>query len=469
MGGNVVDFAAVVLAAGEGTRMKSEVPKVLHKICGVPMLGHVISQAKKAGAKRVIVVVGRGAEEVKRAFAEQEVEFVLQAEQKGTGHALMQAEDAVKSEDTVLVLYGDMPLITAETLKSLFEFHARNQAAATVMTARVKDPSGYGRVIKEGNRVLAIREEKDASPEERAIDEINSGIYCFNREKVFNALEQVNNDNVQGEYYLTDVVEILNRQGEKVLAFEAQDPDEVQGVNDRNQLAQAQAIMQKRIIRSLMARGVTFLNPDTCVVDEGVEIGRDTVIYPGVILEGKTRIGEGCTIVGYTRIIDSVVGNRVEITMSHIRESVVEDGVKIGPFVNLRPGTHLMAGVKVGDFVEIKNSKVGENSKVPHLSYVGDADIGRNVNIGAGVIFVNYDGFKKHRTVVEDGAFIGCNSNLVAPVRIGQGSYVAAGSTVTKDVEEGALAIARSRQENKPGWVKKRKEREGGGSSGKQA
>ncbi|MFO7151894.1 MAG: bifunctional UDP-N-acetylglucosamine diphosphorylase/glucosamine-1-phosphate N-acetyltransferase GlmU [Bacillota bacterium] len=464
-----MDFAAVVLAAGEGTRMKSEVPKVLHKICGVPMLGHVISQAKKAGAKRVIVVVGRGAEEVKRAFAEQEVEFVLQAEQKGTGHALMQAEDAVKSEDTVLVLYGDMPLITAETLKSLFEFHARNQAAATVMTARVKDPSGYGRVIKEGNRVLAIREEKDASPEERAIDEINSGIYCFNREKVFNALEQVNNDNVQGEYYLTDVVEILNRQGEKVLAFEAQDPDEVQGVNDRNQLAQAQAIMQKRIIRSLMARGVTFLNPDTCVVDEGVEIGRDTVIYPGVILEGKTRIGEGCTIVGYTRIIDSVVGNRVEITMSHIRESVVEDGVKIGPFVNLRPGTHLMAGVKVGDFVEIKNSKVGENSKVPHLSYVGDADIGRNVNIGAGVIFVNYDGFKKHRTVVEDGAFIGCNSNLVAPVRIGQGSYVAAGSTVTKDVEEGALAIARSRQENKPGWVKKRKEREGGGSSGKQA
>lgn len=464
-----MDFAAVVLAAGEGTRMKSEVPKVLHKICGVPMLGHVISQAKKAGAKRVIVVVGRGAEEVKRAFAEQEVEFVLQAEQKGTGHALMQAEDAVKSEDTVLVLYGDMPLITAETLKSLFEFHARNQAAATVMTARVKDPSGYGRVIKEGNRVLAIREEKDASPEERAIDEINSGIYCFNREKVFNALEQVNNDNVQGEYYLTDVVEILNRQGEKVLAFEAQDPDEVQGVNDRNQLAQAQAIMQKRIIRSLMARGVTFLNPDTCVVDEGVEIGRDTVIYPGVILEGKTRIGEGCTILGYTRIIDSVVGNRVEITMSHIRESVVEDGVKIGPFVNLRPGTHLMAGVKVGDFVEIKNSKVGENSKVPHLSYVGDADIGRNVNIGAGVIFVNYDGFKKHRTVVEDGAFIGCNSNLVAPVRIGQGSYVAAGSTVTKDVEEGALAIARSRQENKPGWVKKRKEREGGGSSGKQA
>lgn len=464
-----MDFAAVVLAAGEGTRMKSEVPKVLHKICGVPMLGHVISQAKKAGAKRVIVVVGRGAEEVKRAFAEQEVEFVLQAEQKGTGHALMQAEDAVKSEDTVLVLYGDMPLITAETLKSLFEFHARNQAAATVMTARVKDPSGYGRVIKEGNRVLAIREEKDASPEERAIDEINSGIYCFNREKVFNALEQVNNDNVQGEYYLTDVVEILNRQGEKVLAFEAQDPDEVQGVNDRNQLAQAQAIMQKRIIRSLMARGVTFLNPDTCVVDEGVEIGRDTVIYPGVILEGKTRIGEGCTILGYTRIIDSVVGNRVEITMSHIRESVVEDGVKIGPFVNLRPGTHLMAGVKVGDFVEIKNSKIGENSKVPHLSYVGDADIGRNVNIGAGVIFVNYDGFKKHRTVVEDGAFIGCNSNLVAPVRIGQGSYVAAGSTVTKDVEEGALAIARSRQENKPGWVKKRKEREGGGSSGKQA
>ncbi|MCF6096197.1 bifunctional UDP-N-acetylglucosamine diphosphorylase/glucosamine-1-phosphate N-acetyltransferase GlmU [Thermovorax subterraneus] len=465
-----MDFTAVILAAGEGTRMNSSIPKVLHKVCGVPMLGHVISQAKEAGAKRIIVVVGRGAEEIKRAFEGQKVEFVLQAEQKGTGHALLQTEDAVKGEETLLVLYGDMPLVTSETLKSMVEYHIRNLAAATVMTAKVNDPAGYGRIIREGYRVIAIKEEKDASPEEKAIGEINSGIYCFDGKRVFEALRQVNNNNAQGEYYLTDVVEILNREGEKVLAYEVKDTTEVQGVNDRIQLAMAQSIMQKRIIHRLMRRGVTFLDPDSCVVDAGVEIERDTIIYPGVILEGKTRIGECCTIVGYSRIVDSSIGNNVEIAMCHIRESVIEDGVKIGPFANIRPGTHLMAGVKVGDFVEIKNSKVGESSKVPHLSYVGDADIGSNVNIGAGVIFVNYDGFKKHRTVVKDEAFIGCNSNLIAPVRIGHGSYIAAGSTITKDVEEGALAIARSRQENKPGWVRKRKEREGGDKSdGKQA
>ncbi|MCG0275841.1 MAG: bifunctional UDP-N-acetylglucosamine diphosphorylase/glucosamine-1-phosphate N-acetyltransferase GlmU [Thermosediminibacteraceae bacterium] len=465
-----MDFAAVILAAGEGTRMKSNTPKVLHKVCGIPMLGHVILAARSAGAKRIIVVVGKGAEEVKRAFQRENVEFVLQAEQKGTGHALKQAEDAVKGEDTLLVLYGDMPLVTNESLRAMVEYHWKSGAAATVMTARVKDPTGYGRIIREGNRVLAIKEEKDASLEEKAINEINSGIYCFQREKVFEALEQVNNNNRQGEYYLTDVVEILNNKKENVFAYEVQDPCEVQGVNDRSQLALAQAIMQKRIINRLMAQGVTFLNPETCLVDAGVEIGRDTVIYPGVYLEGNTKIGEGCTIIGVSRIVDSKIGNNVEITMCHIRESVIEDNVKIGPFSNLRPGSYIMAGAKIGDFVEIKNSKVGMGSKVPHLSYVGDADIGSGVNIGAGVIFVNYDGFKKHRTVVEDGAFIGCNSNLIAPVRIGQDSFIAAGSTVTKDVEEGALAIARARQENKPGWVKKRREREGGDSTnGKQA
>ncbi|SHM20299.1 UDP-N-acetylglucosamine pyrophosphorylase [Caldanaerovirga acetigignens] len=465
-----MDFTAIILAAGEGTRMNSSIPKVLHKVCGVPMLGHVISQAKEAGAKRIIVVVGRGAEEIKRAFEGQKVEFVLQAEQKGTGHALLQTESAVKGEETLLVLYGDMPLVTSETLKSMVEYHIRNLTAATVMTAKVKDPAGYGRIIREGYRVIAIKEEKDASQEEKAIGEINSGIYCFDGERVFEALRQVNNNNAQGEYYLTDVVEILNREGENVLAYEVQDPSEVQGVNDRIQLAMAQSVMQKRIIHRFMRGGVTFLAPDSCVVDAGVEIGRDTIIYPGVILEGKTKIGECCTIVGYSRIVDSCIGNNVEIAMCHIRESVIEDGVKIGPFANIRPGTHLMAGVKVGDFVEIKNSKVGESSKVPHLSYVGDADIGSNVNIGAGVIFVNYDGFKKHRTVVEDEAFIGCNSNLIAPVRVGHSSYIAAGSTITKDVEEGALAIARSRQENISGWARKRKEREGGNKSdGKQA
>ncbi|ADL06845.1 bifunctional UDP-N-acetylglucosamine diphosphorylase/glucosamine-1-phosphate N-acetyltransferase GlmU [Thermosediminibacter oceani] len=466
-----MDFTAVILAAGEGTRMKSNTPKVLHKVCGIPMLGHVVSAARGAGAKRIVVVVGRGSDEVKRAFEGEEVEFVLQAEQKGTGHALKQAQEAVKGEAAILVLYGDMPLVKSETLRAMADFHWKNGATATVMTARVKDPTGYGRIIRKGLEVLAIREEKDATPEEKAIDEINSGIYFFQAEKVFDALNQVNNNNKQGEYYLTDVIEILNAGKEKVLAYEVQDPDEVQGVNDRFQLSVAQAIMQRRIIHRLMAQGVTFLSPETCVVDAGVKIGRDTVIYPGVFLEGDTWIGEGCTIIGTSRIIDSRIGNGVEITMCHIQESVVEDGVKIGPFANLRPGSHVMAGAKIGDFVEVKNSRVGEGSKIPHLAYVGDAEIGRRVNIGAGVIFVNYDGFEKHRTVVEDDAFIGCNSNLIAPVTIGAGSYVAAGSTINMDVEKGALAIARERQVNKPEWVeKRRRKREGGDKTdGKQA
>ncbi|MGB9976655.1 bifunctional UDP-N-acetylglucosamine diphosphorylase/glucosamine-1-phosphate N-acetyltransferase GlmU [Thermovenabulum sp.] len=461
------EFSAVILAAGEGTRMKSNTPKVLHKICGYPMLHYVINCARGAGADEIVVVVGRGAEEVKKAFENENVKFVLQPEQKGTGHALMQAEEEVKGSKYIMVLYGDMPLIKPETLKNLFNFHIENQPAATVLTCEFDNPYGYGRIIKKEGRVVAIREEKDAKKEEKLIKEINSGIYCFETQKVFSALKNVKNENRQGEYYLTDVVEIFNNEGEKVLAFKIENPDEVHGINDRVQLAKARAIMQKEIVENLMKDGVTFINPESCVVDAGVKIGRDTVIYPGAVIEGKTQIGESCLILGNSVIRDSKIGNNVEILSSFVVESEIGDGVKIGPFANLRPGTRLSSHVKIGDFVEVKNSTVGEGTKIPHLSYVGDAEIGAGVNIGAGVIFVNYDGYKKHKTVVQDNAFIGCNSNLIAPLKIEEGAYVAAGSTLTKDVPGKALAIARAKQENKPGWVEKRKKIfEGGKTNG---
>lgn len=458
------DFTAVILAAGEGTRMKSDTPKVLHKVCGQPILTYIIQAARKAGAQKIVVVVGKGADKVKEHYAGEDIEFVLQREQKGTGHALMQAEDAVKGSSQIVVLCGDMPLVTAESIEGMVRFHQEQRAACTVMTAIVEDPTGYGRIIKKGEKVLDIREHKDATLEEREIKEINSGFYCFDTSLVFSALSKVKNDNVQGEYYLTDVVKILNQEGKQVVAFQLDDPNELQGINDRKQLAQVQKLMQRKIIEGWMEKGVTFINPDTCVVDRHVQIGRDTTIYPGVILEGNTQIGEGCTIIGPCRIKDTIIGDFCEIVMSQIDDCQLDENVKVGPYSNLRPGCKLSSNVKVGDFVELKNTKVGEGTKIPHLSYVGDAILGKKINIGAGVIFVNYDGYKKHQTVVEDEAFIGCNSNLVAPVTVKAGSFVAAGSTITKDVPKDSLAIARARQENKLGWVLKRRNKIEGGT-----
>ncbi len=465
--GRMTGFAAVVLAAGEGTRMKSCKPKVLHEICGVPMLSYVIDAARAAGAEKIIVVIGSDSDKVVKLFKDEPIKFVLQAEQKGTGHALMQAKDLASDYPLTVVLYGDMPLIKAESITGMVSDHEKNKASATVMTCTIDDPTGYGRIIRAGNRIAAIREQRDATTQEINIREVNSGLYCFDTEAVFSALEQVKDDNQQGEYYLTDVVEILTREGKAVFAYETKDPDEISGVNDRCQLAKVQLAMQKRLINRLMREGVTFINPDASVVERNVRIGRDTVIYPGVYLEGNTSIGENCTIIGTSRIKDSKIGNDVEIVMSQILESNIEDDVKIGPFANLRPGCNICKGAKLGDFIEIKNSQIGEGTKVPHLSYVGDADIGKKTNVGAGVIFVNYDGYKKHRTTVEDGVFIGCNSNLIAPVKLESGSYIAAGSTVTDDVPEDSLAIARSRQVNKPDWVKKFKEKTRGGDSQK--
>lgn len=454
------NFTAVILAAGEGTRMKSDTPKVMHKICGVPMLEHVIRASRDAGASKIVVVVGKHKDIIIDAFRDyKDTEFVIQEEQKGTGHALMQARKAVGENSLITVLYGDMPVVTPESISAMVEFHKNKDAAATVMTAKVADPTGYGRIIGEGDKVLLIREEKDATPEEKAIKEINSGFYCFESSVAFDALEKIDNNNKQGEYYLTDIVEVLNGENKDVIAFRLQDPDELSGVNDRCQLAHVQQLIQKKIIKKHMENGVTFLNPDNTLVDIDVEIGKDTIIYPGVILEGKTKIGQGCTIIGASRIIESNIGDDVEIVSSQIQYSSISDNVKIGPFSHIRPDCNIGPNVKIGDFVELKKTKVGDGTKIPHLSYVGDSTVGSKINIGAGVIVVNYDGYEKHPTVIEDGAFIGCNSNLIAPAHIGADSFVAAGSTITQEVPEGSLAIARGRQVNKKDWVKKRRQK----------
>ncbi|HHY70664.1 MAG TPA: bifunctional UDP-N-acetylglucosamine diphosphorylase/glucosamine-1-phosphate N-acetyltransferase GlmU, partial [Thermoanaerobacterales bacterium] len=455
---------AVILAAGEGTRMKSDTPKALHKVCGLPILTHIIKATRRAGAEKIIVVVGKDAEKIKQVYAKDDIEFIVQKERKGTGHALMQAESAAQGSSHLVVLYGDMPMVTAESIEGMVRFHREQRATATVMTARVSDPTGYGRIIRQGDKVLDIREHKDATWEERTINEINAGFYCFDSSLVFSALSNVENKNRQGEYYLTDVVKVLNLEDEKVVAFELEDPDELHGINDRRQLAQVQNLMQQKIIEYWMEEGVTFINPDTCMVDSTVKIGKDTIIYPGVMLEGNTLIGQGCSIIGPCRIKDTVIGDFCEIIMSQIDESILDEGIKVGPYANLRPGCKLASRVKVGDFVELKNTEVDEGTKIPHLSYVGDGVLGKDINIGAGVIFVNYDGYKKHQTVVEDNAFIGCNSNLIAPVIVKAGSYIAAGSTITKEVPEDSLAIARAKQENKVGWAAKRRNKTEGGT-----
>ncbi len=452
------DFIAVILAAGKGTRMKSALPKVLHRVGGRPMLAHVLAAAKEAGAGRSIAVIGFGAESVEAEIGPA-AEFAVQAEQLGTGHAVLQAKAAlIGYRGTVMVLCGDTPLLTAAMLRSLYEGHRRSGAVATVLTARMPDPAGYGRVIRDGDgRVLRIVEQKDASAAELAVNEINTGIYCFECEQLFAVLAGVTCDNRQGEYYLTDVIGLLAGQGAKVWAETAADHQATMGINSRQQLAEAEGILRRRKLAELMDEGVTVMDPASTFIDAGVAIGADSVIYPFTWLEGTTTIGRGCAIGPNTRLTDVTVGDEATIHFSYAHECSIGSKVTVGPYVHLRPQSELAAGVKVGNFVEIKNSKVGLGSKVPHLSYIGDTDMGAGVNIGSGTITVNYDGKKKHRTVIEDEAFIGCNTNLVAPVSVGHGSYIGAGSTITKDVPPGALAVGRARQVNIEGWVEKHK------------
>ncbi len=447
-------MTAVILAAGAGTRMKSKLPKVIHEVSSKPMVEHVIDVAEENGVDRTIVVIGHEGEQVEKAIGHRNVQFAWQKEQLGTGHAVMQVAEHLKDEGDVLLLYGDTPLIRTETIQELIKYHSQGSYAATVLTAQFQDPTGYGRIVRgQDGLVKRIVEQKDASEEEKQIQEVNSGMYCYNGKLLKEALKNLTNNNVQKEYYITDVVELLNQEGHKVGAYAVTDHSEISGVNSRVQLAEAEAVMRRRILRELMESGVTIIDPQQVYVDKGVKVGKDTILYPGVILKGKTEVGEGCIIGHNCRIVDSVIKNDVEIQSSTIVESFVDDACQIGPYAYLRPNSRLGRHVKIGDFVEVKNSTIGDYSKASHLAYVGDGEVGKHVNIGCGVVFVNYDGKHKHKAIVEDHAFVGSNVNLVAPVTVRKYGYVATGSTITKEVPEGALSVARAKQENKLGWV----------------
>ena len=453
------ELKAVVLAAGEGTRMKSALPKVLHRLWGQPMLAYVTGAAREAGANRVCVVVGHGGEAVEAAFAEAGVTFAVQEPRRGTGHAVMQARAQIEPADTVLVLYGDTPLLRGETLRRLVEAHQAAGNSATVVAAVMDDPTGYGRIVRDrAGDFAAIVEQKDATEAQKAIRETNTGVYCFRGADLLFALDRLTDNNAQHEYYLTDALGILRAAGRPVGVMPAADAGEFAGVNDRVQLARAGAVMRQRILEGLMQSGVTVTDPSSTYVDAGVAVGRDTVLLPGTMLEGSTRIGENCVIGPHSRLTDTTVADGVTFQTSTALEAQIGPDCVVGPYAYLRPHTVLERKVKVGDFVEIKNSRLGEGTKANHLTYIGDADVGCRVNFGCGTVVVNYDGVKKHRTTIGDDCFIGCNTNLVAPVTVEDRAYTAAGSTITERVEAGSLAIARAKQVNKAGWVKKNRE-----------
>ena len=446
---------AIILAAGKGTRMKSEQPKVLHEIGGHPMLSYVIHAAAPLGAE-IYTVVGHGAPLVEAAFAGQ-THFALQAEQLGTGHGVMQAIPHIPGEDgTVIVLCGDTPLLREETLRALLAHHKEKAAVCTVLTAEMADPKGYGRIIRgTGGGLKKIVEERDATVEEKAVREINSGVYCFSLTSLRKALSLLKNDNDQGEYYLTDVLAYFVQEGLPVCGWRVEDAGEIAGINDRCQLALAEKALGRRKKEALMRSGVTLIDPDSVWVASDVEVGPDTIIEPQTILRSGTQIGAGCRIGPMADISESYIGDETTIRQSVLIEAKMGKNCNIGPFAYLRPGTILADHVKVGDFVELKKTEVGLGSKVPHHSYVGDTRIGAGVNVGCGTITCNYDGFHKYQTVIEDNVFIGSNTSLVAPVTIGKGAIIAAGSVITADVPEDALGIGRGRQENLSKWAQK--------------
>ncbi|MEG1284427.1 MAG: bifunctional UDP-N-acetylglucosamine diphosphorylase/glucosamine-1-phosphate N-acetyltransferase GlmU [Romboutsia sp.] len=455
-----MNFKAIILAAGKGTRMKSKYPKVIHKVCGKEMVNHIIGVSKKSGVNDIVVILGHESEIVKEKLPEGTM-IAMQTEQLGTGHAVIMAKEYINDNDTIVVLCGDTPLIKEETLKMLFEYHTENNYHATVLTTCVENPTGYGRIIRDKNQdLLKIVEQKDANEEEKASNEINSGIYCFNGKSLRKSLDLLGNNNAQGEYYLTDTIKIMRDNGHKVGAFEGSTIEELMGVNSRVELSKAEEIMRRRINEFHMVNGVTIIDTNSTYIESDVKIGNDTVIYPGVMLKGSTEIGYECIIGMNSSITNSIIGNSTGVENSTIVDSKVGKNTSVGPYAYLRPKSNIGDYVKIGDFVEVKNATIEDNSKASHLSYIGDAHVGKDVNIGCGVVFVNYDGKNKFKSVVKDGAFIGSNSNLVAPVIIEEKGYIATGSTITDDVSNGALAIARSRQVVKEGWVAKKEERE---------
>jgi bifunctional UDP-N-acetylglucosamine pyrophosphorylase / glucosamine-1-phosphate N-acetyltransferase len=450
----------VVLAAGQGTRMKSQLPKVLHPLAGRPLIEHVLKTADALEPSTVTVIVGHGGDVVReRTGGRPNIGFAVQEPQLGTAHALQQAEERLAGrQGTVVLLSGDVPLLTGATLRRLVETHHRVGAAATVVTAVVERPYGYGRVVRTRGRIARIVEERDASPEVRQIREINGGIYAFDLAPLFDALRGIASQNAQGEYYLTDLIAIYCRRKLPVETLIVDNPQEIRGINSRTELAEVSRIVRQTKNEELMAAGVTIIDPATTYIDPDVEIGADTVIHPGVAIEGHTRIGAACEIHGNVRIVESEIADKAVIqNFCLIIGSRIAEGASVGPFAHLRPETVVGEGAKIGNFVELKKTTMGPGSKANHLAYLGDATIGAKVNVGAGTITCNYDGTTKHRTVIEDGAFIGSDSQLIAPVRIGKGAYVGAGSSITEDVPDGALGIARGRQTNVAGWVERKK------------
>ncbi len=451
------DVSVIILAAGKGVRMKSGLPKVVHRVCGKEMVNHVVDNVKGLGASQTIVVVGYKADIV-RDVLDKEIDTVCQEQQLGTGHAVMQAVPLISRQaKQVIVLYGDTPLVRTETLKRLIEHHSRGNYGMTILTVEMDNPEGYGRIIRDGTgNITSIVEHRDATSGQREIREVNSGIYCFEKQLLVEGLDNINSDNAQGEYYLTDVVEFLRSKGIIIGGCVYRDPQEVMGVNTKHQLSVVQKIMNRRNLDRLMEDGVIIEDPDSTYIGSSVSIGADSRILPGTHIEGNTRIGQDNLIGPGVRIRNCSIGSGNEIEFSVLRDSDIGNQCRIGPYAHIRPNSSLHNGIRIGNFVEVKNSDVREGSKVSHLSYIGDGDIGKDVNIGCGVVFVNYDGRTKHRTVIEDEAFVGCNVNLVAPVRIKRGAYVAAGSTITKDIEEYSLGIERGKQAEIKDWVRKK-------------
>lgn len=449
---------AIILAAGKGTRMKSDLPKVLHKVAGKSMVQQVASACRRAQIDELLFVVGHKAEEVKNALGTQFF-YALQEPQLGTGHAVMVALPVLPDDiDTVFVLCGDTPLLSEDTLKAMAVQFAEQKATCTILTAEMDHPFGYGRILRDPlGRIKGIVEEKDATDEERKITEINAGVYCFHTDSLRLAVADLQNDNAQGEYYLTDVVKWFYEHGKLVNSYLASDTMEILGINDRVQLAQADAVMRRRKCIQLMKDGVTIVDPDSTYIEMDVQIGQDTIIEPDTYLRGNTVIGSHCHIGPQADISDCQMGDACRIFRSVLVDSQLGNACQVGPFCYIRPKTVLADRVKAGHFVELKKTQVGEGSKIPHLSYMGDAIIGAGVNIGCGSITCNYDGMNKFITQIEDGAFIGCNTNLVAPVVVHKNAYIAAGSTIDKEVPEDALAIARTRQENKENWQRPQK------------
>ena len=447
---------AMILAAGQGKRIKSDLPKVLHKVCGKEMVNHVIDTMRVANLNDVNIIIGKGADLVKERTKSRNVFYSLQEEQLGTGHAVKCAKDFLQGKKGVVAIFtGDAPLIMADTVEKLINTHIEKGNSVTILTSVIQNPTGYGRVIRKNEDVEKIVEHKDCNEEELKVNEVNAGMYCFDIEELLTSLERLSNNNAQGEYYLTDVIEILKSQNKKIGAM-ITDFEETIGVNSRVELSIAEDILKKRINKKHMENGVTIIDTNNTYIGADVKIEQDVIIYPGNIIEGNTEIGCNTVIYPNSRISDSIIGTNVEIQSSVILESKIGNDTTVGPFAYIRPESTIGDKVRIGDFVEIKKSVIGDETKVSHLTYIGDAEVGSGCNFGCGTVVVNYDGKSKNKTIIGDNSFIGCNTNLISPVEVKNNTYIAAGSTITIEVPEGALAVARAKQVNIKGWVKKK-------------